>query len=497
MEIRKMKTLTADERLIIEAAAAIDPKFARKFRSATSSVAAGTPVNFSITISPAGAGTVSIVPDDPSNSPNGPYYMNEIMTLTPHAASGYHFDHFEDQNGFGYVENPWMVGLDGDLILTAYFTGGAPPTYTVPVTISPTGAGVVAVSPAGPYTAGNEVSLVATANPGYVFDHWYYDGISDPANNSNTLQFNIYGNTPVTAVFVTSLPGSKTYTMSVSASPSSEGTATISPAGPYQVGTDVKLVATPKTGYQFDHWEINGLTYITSTVYVSTPAQNSTAVAYFVASTTTNYSLLVAAYPAGGGGFTQSPSGNSFAPGSSVTLNAIANSGYKFAYWLIGNQQITDAAIVITMNSDMIVQATFFSNSSGGTDVQSLVITNPGSTVKVGGNLTFNLTDWEDDDSVTISIISGNDAVWSGVFKTNDEGSIGGAITVEIAAGKYTLKAIDSGGATASAPFTITSNGGLVTAAKIALIAGGAAVVVGVIVLTGNNNPSNKKSGGK
>ncbi|GAJ23652.1 unnamed protein product, partial [marine sediment metagenome] len=44
--------------------------------------------------------------------------------------------------------------------------------YTLEVTIEPPGAGLVLISPKAPYSAGEVVTLVATPNPGYKFDHW-------------------------------------------------------------------------------------------------------------------------------------------------------------------------------------------------------------------------------------------------------------------------------------------------------------------------------------
>jgi len=75
--------------------------------------------------------------------------------------------------------------------------------YTLEVTIEPPGAGLVSVSPSkATYSAGEVVTLVATPNPGYEFDHWggwpSYPGIG---STSPSIQISMNADWWVVAAF--------------------------------------------------------------------------------------------------------------------------------------------------------------------------------------------------------------------------------------------------------------------------------------------------------
>ncbi|MFT3827964.1 MAG: T9SS type A sorting domain-containing protein [Chitinophagaceae bacterium] len=92
---------------------------------------------------------------------------------------------------------------------------------------------------------------------------------------------------------------------------------------------------------------------------------------------TTNYTLSVAASPAAGGTITLSPSGGSYAAGTVVTLTATAASGYTFANWS-GSASGASATTSVTMNSNLSVTANFTATGGGGT----------GSTIRIEDNAT-------------------------------------------------------------------------------------------------------------
>ncbi len=108
----------------------------------------------------------------------------------------------------------WTIGIslsmnpDSPLTVASYAgvlcTVGAPPEeYTLGVTIEPPGAGSATRSPSkATYSAGEVVTLVASPNPGYEFDHWGgwppYPGIQ---STSSTLNLTMTDNWWVVAVF--------------------------------------------------------------------------------------------------------------------------------------------------------------------------------------------------------------------------------------------------------------------------------------------------------
>jgi len=76
---------------------------------------------------------------------------------------------------------------------------GSPPCYTLSISISPNGSGSVSKSPDKSCYYNENVTLTATANPGYSFDHW--GGALSGSSNPATIYMN--SNKSVTAYFST------------------------------------------------------------------------------------------------------------------------------------------------------------------------------------------------------------------------------------------------------------------------------------------------------
>ncbi len=120
------------------------------------------------------------------------------------------------------------------------------------------------------YPENEAVSISASANPGYVFDHWSGD-VLDPAAVSTTVTMDV--DKTVTAHFT-----AEEYTLSAQVDGS--GTVTKTPdQATYHYGDDVLLTATPDDGWEFIGWSgdlSGGLTSRTLTV-----SGNSTVTAHF------------------------------------------------------------------------------------------------------------------------------------------------------------------------------------------------------------------------
>ena len=117
-------------------------------------------------------------------------------------------------------------------------------SYTLTVTISPSGSGTVTRNPdlAG-YSANAVVTLTANPGAGYTFSSW--SGTNNNAINPTTVTIN--ANKSVTATFVA------TYTLTVTVSGS--GSVTKNPdLAAYPAGTVVTLTANPGAGYAFSSW---------------------------------------------------------------------------------------------------------------------------------------------------------------------------------------------------------------------------------------------------
>lgn len=115
------------------------------------------------------------------------------------------------------------------------------------------------------------------------------------------------------------------YVITATANPSAGGT--VSGEGTYDQGTTCTLVATPNDGYAFVSWTKNGIVMSEEPSYSFTVTEDAAYVARFKQS---SYSITAIASPEEGGTVTGS---GTYAPGITITLNAVANEGYQFLNW--------------------------------------------------------------------------------------------------------------------------------------------------------------------
>jgi len=202
----------------------------------------------------------------------------------------------------------------------------APPAeYTLEVAIEPPGAGLVLISPSKTtYSPGEVVTLVATPNPGYEFDHWGgwppYPGVG---STSRSIQITMDSNWWVIAAFRV-----KQYTLTWSITPSGSGTITPASGTKYPSGTSVTLRATASSGYEFDHW--GGAASGTSPITTVTMSKNQWVLAYFKEVAITQCPLSVSRSPSSGGSVTRSPYKSLYDDGEMIKVTATAYSGWSF-----------------------------------------------------------------------------------------------------------------------------------------------------------------------
>jgi len=316
-----------------------------------SKVEQAPPQQYSLTvnINPSGAGSVTLNPS------GGVYVAGTTVTLTAVANSGYVFSGWGgDLSG---SQNPARIVMDSSKTVTANFVRSS---YTLTVNINPSGAGSVTLNPSGGvYVAGTTVTLTAVANSGYVFSNW--SGSLTGSQNPATIVMN--SSKTVTANFVRS-----SYTLTVNINPSGAGSVTLNPSGGvYVAGTTVTLTAVANSGYVFSNWSgsLTGSQNPTTIVMNS----NKTLTANFVQQSTTTqqphrYTLTIDINPQSGGRVELNPQGGEYVEGTTVTITAVANSGYVFSSWggdLSGDQNPVN--IVMDSNKNVIVN--FIEISSG------------------------------------------------------------------------------------------------------------------------------------
>ena len=142
------------------------------------------------------------------------------------------------------------------------------------------------------------------------------------------------------------------YTIAVSASPSSGGT--VSGGGTYQQGQSCTVTATANTGYTFLKWTENGTQVSTNADYTFTVSGNRTLVAQFQAQI---YTVSVSANPSNGGTVS---GGGSYNYGQSCTVTASANSGYEFTNWTEGGSVVSsNASYSFTVSGNRTLVANF------------------------------------------------------------------------------------------------------------------------------------------
>jgi len=243
-----------------------------------------------------------------------------------------------------------------------------PNEYTLTTSVSPEGAGVVWVTPEqDTYEAGTEVTVYATANEGWVFDHWQISIAAVPPPDAYTTVV-MNENKTVTAYFVRQVTPQYTLYLNSADNPIPEGIHIyVDPPGytyssysshaeiSYDENTVVNFDITADAGYQFTYWSDGDTNHYDSTFSITMDSDK--VVTVYGERITQDFVLRTNVIPGGSGMI--APAGGTYTEGTEVTLTATPYSGYIFNCWGgdigAGNQN----PVTITMNSDMTVNAYF------------------------------------------------------------------------------------------------------------------------------------------
>jgi hypothetical protein len=185
------------------------------------------------------------------------------------------------------------------------------------------------VTGGGTYNEGTTVTLTATPANGYHFTQW------NDGNTNATRTITVTADATYIANFEINAPNQ--YTITVQSANPTMGT--VSGGGTYNAGTNVTISATANSGYHFTQWN-DGNTNATRTITVT---GNATYIASFEADAPAQYTITVqSANPTMG----TVSGGGTYNAGTSVTISAMANSGYHFTQWNDGNTNATRTIIV-------------------------------------------------------------------------------------------------------------------------------------------------------
>jgi hypothetical protein len=284
-----------------------------------------------------------------TSPPPGIYTYDEGTTVrvTAYPSSGYVFDHWV-LDGATITGNPIDVLMDTDHSIKAFFVL-TPVQYTL--TISTTVGGTTDPVPGSYlYNAGSTAVVTAYPSSGYVFDHWVLDGATITGNPISIL---MNGNHSIQAVFAAIPPPQYTLTITAGAG----GTTDPVPGSYlYNAGTTATVTAYPSSGYQFDHWMLDGVTHTENPISILMNANHSLT-AVFAVIPPVQYTLTITS---GTGGMTDpAPGSYLYNAGTIARVTAYPSSGYVFDHWVLDGVTITGNPIDVLMNSNHSIQAVF------------------------------------------------------------------------------------------------------------------------------------------
>lgn len=284
-----------------------------------------------------GAGSVSRSPGDFG------YQPGQRVTLSATPADGWRFDRWElDASG---TEATTKVTVSTDLTVRAVFAI-APIRYALTTSVS--GAGSITVSPnASVYEAGARVTLQAVAAPGYRFQGW----LGDAAGVSPSVTVVMSADLEIEAVFEFVAAQRVQLVTEIS------GEGFVSPfagTSSHTTGSEVTLLAFPQPGWRFARWDGDIAGTVNPIEFdIRAPM---TVRAVFVPED----SHLLSVQVEGEGVVSSDPAGAVQVPGSTVTLIAIAEAGWRFDHWE-GAASGFDPAAAVVMLGDRAVRAVFVS----------------------------------------------------------------------------------------------------------------------------------------
>ncbi len=274
----------------------------------------------------------------------GLYHYGDVVQLTAVPAQGFEFESWND----GSTLASRVVTVYSAATYIATFVRPGVTYYTV--TAEPNDPNLGSVIGSGSYPEGVMITLTAIPKEGARFTQWSDGTLKDVRNLVVTEDITL----------IAYFESEELYTLNVVSLNPDMGTVTGS--GTYQVGTEVIIEAIPNEGCYFDGWDEDNSLENPRTVVVEGDATYS---ARFKPIEEDYFTLTVIYNPNEGIVL----GGGNYAPGTSVTVEAIPNVGYEFANW---NDGVTDFVRTVVLNSDLTLQA-FFVPTSVGEDAQTTV----------------------------------------------------------------------------------------------------------------------------
>ena len=213
-------------------------------------------LSITITNAPAAEHTVTVTNDGNGTgaaTPSTAAAGTEI-TLTATPANGYHFKEWQVESPAGLViTNNKFLMPSSDVEVKAIFEMDAPPAPTeYTIAVKTDGNGTASASHAKAIV-GTEITLSATPDKGYHLKEWQVESPAGLVITNNKFLMPS-SDVEVKAIFEKDAPPAPTeFTITVKTD--GNGTASASPDKAV-AGTEIRLTATPNTGYHFKEWQV-------------------------------------------------------------------------------------------------------------------------------------------------------------------------------------------------------------------------------------------------
>ena len=258
-----------------------------------------------------------------------------------------------------------------------------PTTYTVTVSNDGNGTGTATPSTA---VAGTEIILTATPNTGYHLKEWKIISGGVTIKDDKFLMPN--DNVEVRAIFEEDAPPVPTeFTITVK----TDGNGTVSAShAKAVVGTEITLIATPKTGYHFKEWQVMSGGVTIKDNKFTMPNDNVEVKAIFeedAPPAPTEFTITVKT----DGNGTASASPDKAVAGTEVILTATPDKGYHFKEWQVMSGGVTIKDDKFTMPSANVEVKAIFEKDAPPAPTEFIVtFDGNGGTPSVGSMTTTN-----------------------------------------------------------------------------------------------------------
>ncbi|MBK8036067.1 MAG: putative Ig domain-containing protein [Verrucomicrobiaceae bacterium] len=329
-------TATGSFQFTVTASDGVNPDVSKNYTLTVAAAGAPAPPAslLDTTVSPVASGTTT---------GDGAYAIGANATATATPNAGFAFLNWTDNGTIVSTNSSYTLAMDVNHSLVANFV----PVFTVTTSAAPIAGGTTTGD--GSYSGDENVTVVATPNAGYVFTNWTEGGLVVSSNA--TFTFAAASDRDLVANFALGT----SYTITTASAPLAGGSTT--GGASYASGASVTVTATPNAGYYFVNWTQNATQVSANASYTFNATANRDLVANFAVIGGVTRTISTVASPLLGG---TTSGGGVVADGSSVTVVATANPGYKFDKWKQNGTTVsTTASYTFTATADRTLTASF------------------------------------------------------------------------------------------------------------------------------------------